>query len=329
VHLRSALVVGGLLLLGGNGLLSIGERHLASGLAALIVATVPVWMIAINAAATRTGVTPATVLALGLGTAGVAVLIGGIGGTGTVGAAVVVLVASALWAAGSVYARTAPLPRHPLVVTSLEMIVGGVLLLAAGAATGELRGFDIGAVSAGSLFGRYCGLSGVVSVAAMFLPAGVQTADELTNASICQRPAQAVLPNQILNLQAERLVVGEDPAGPRADVPAAGLVDVVGLFPPLGPGILPADGDPAVLAVGAGEGAGVEHPDVPVGYDDVLRCLPGVDRELQRPAVLPHRLGQARHPGGHLADRRPGLSGCVRKFVGGGFMRPRGRQDGE
>jgi drug/metabolite transporter (DMT)-like permease len=153
-HLRSALVIGALLLVGGNGLLSVGERHLTSGLAALIVATVPVWMVAINAAVTRARVTRAMLLALGLGTAGVAVLIGGPGGaSAATGSAVVVLVASVLWAAGSVYARMAPLPRDPLVTTSLEMIAGGLLLLIAGWASGELSGFDLRAVSAGSLIG--------------------------------------------------------------------------------------------------------------------------------------------------------------------------------
>jgi drug/metabolite transporter (DMT)-like permease len=153
-QLRSTLVIGGLMLLGGNGLLSVGERHLPSGLAALIVATVPVWMIAINAVVTRTRIASTTLIALGLGTAGVAVLIGGTRGSGAItGSALVVLVASALWATGSVYGRTAPLPRHPLVVTSLEMISGGVLLLIAGTATGELKGFNVHAVSGSSLAG--------------------------------------------------------------------------------------------------------------------------------------------------------------------------------
>ncbi|MGH8877071.1 MAG: EamA family transporter, partial [Stackebrandtia sp.] len=78
-QLRSTLIVAVLLLVGGNGLLSVGETTIDSGLAALIVATVPVWMILINAAVTRTRITATMFLALGLGTAGVAVLVGGPG----------------------------------------------------------------------------------------------------------------------------------------------------------------------------------------------------------------------------------------------------------
>jgi drug/metabolite transporter (DMT)-like permease len=154
VHLRSAAVVGGLLLLGGNGLLSVGEQHLASGLAALLVATVPIWMVVINAAVTRTRITRAMLLGVALGTAGVAVLIGWRAGDAvSYGAAAIVLVASVSWALGSVYARTAQLPRHPLVVTSLEMMCGGALMLVAAAASGEFGRFHVGAISAASLLG--------------------------------------------------------------------------------------------------------------------------------------------------------------------------------
>lgn len=152
-HLRSALIIGALLLAGGNGLVSVGETTLASGMAALIVATVPVWMVLIAAVTTRTRITTATALALVLGTVGVGVLMGGPGGHVDIGAALVVLIASVFWAAGSVYARHAPLPSNPLVVTSLEMLAGGVLLIIAGIATGELSRLDLKAISVGSLVG--------------------------------------------------------------------------------------------------------------------------------------------------------------------------------
>lgn len=153
-HIRSAMVIGALLLVGGNGLLSVGEKHLASGMAALIVATVPIWMVVINATVTRTRITKATMIALALGTVGVAFLMGGPGGRPVdVGSAAVVLVASVFWASGSIYARRAPLPSHALVVTSLEMLAGGLLLLIAGTVTGELNGFDLRAISVRSLVG--------------------------------------------------------------------------------------------------------------------------------------------------------------------------------
>ena len=154
VHIRSALLIGALLLVGGNGLLSIGERHIPSGLAALLVATVPIWMVIINAALTKTRITRTMLLGVALGTAGVAVLIGWRGGDpiGT-GSIALVLVASLSWAFGSVFARRVPLPSHPVVVVSLEMMAGGLIMLVAAAATGEFGRFDAGAISGASLFG--------------------------------------------------------------------------------------------------------------------------------------------------------------------------------
>jgi drug/metabolite transporter (DMT)-like permease len=153
-HIRSALLIGALLLVGGNGLLSIGEQRLASGLAALLVATVPIWMVIINAVLTKTRITRTMLLGIGLGTAGVAVLIGWHGGDAIdVGSAALVLVASLSWASGSVFARRVPLPRHPIVVVSLEMMAGGLLMLVGAAATGEFGRFDVGAISTASLLG--------------------------------------------------------------------------------------------------------------------------------------------------------------------------------
>jgi drug/metabolite transporter (DMT)-like permease len=152
-QLRSALIVAALLLVGGNGLLSVGETSVDSGLAALIVATVPVWMVLFNAAVTKTSVTPAMMVALALGTAGVGVLVGGPGSRVDVGGAVAVLIGSFCWAAGSVYARRAPLPPHPLVAAAVEMIAGGLLLIAAAAVTGEFGRLDLTAVSAASAAG--------------------------------------------------------------------------------------------------------------------------------------------------------------------------------
>ncbi|MFF5253344.1 EamA family transporter [Streptomyces leeuwenhoekii] len=152
-HLRSAVIIGGLMLVGGNGLLSAGEQHLDSGLAALVVATVPVWMVLINALVTRTRIPAALVAALLLGTVGIGVLVGGPGGEVHTGSVVVVVIASALWAAGSVYARSAPLPSHPMVVSATEMIAAGVMLLILGVLRGEPARLRLSEVSAASLAG--------------------------------------------------------------------------------------------------------------------------------------------------------------------------------
>ncbi|WP_394834606.1 EamA family transporter [Pendulispora rubella] len=146
-QVRSSILIGALLLMGGNGLLSLSEKKLHSGLAALIVATVPAWMVIIHAALTKTRIPGPLLLALVLGTAGVAVLVGGPGSAIDMGAAAIVLIASVFWAAGSVLSRTVTLPKHPLVATSLQMLSGGVLLLILGTVRGELATFHIADVS--------------------------------------------------------------------------------------------------------------------------------------------------------------------------------------
>src|SRR5262249_60640452 len=91
------------------------------------------------------------VVGLGLGLGGLALLVGRIdrGGIDPLGAAVCAL-ASFSWAAGSLYARTAPIPRRPLVATSMQMLAGGALLAAVGIAAGELRTAHVASFSAAS-----------------------------------------------------------------------------------------------------------------------------------------------------------------------------------
>jgi len=149
---RSATVVGAFLLLGGNGGVVWSEQRVPSGLAAVVIAAVPLWMALLEWARGESG-RPGRRVALGLasGMAGVALLVNSRGSTGhhtvdPLGALVLVL-ASASWAWGSLVARKADLPRSPFLTTAMEMLAGGTLLLLAGAAHGELARFDLGAVS--------------------------------------------------------------------------------------------------------------------------------------------------------------------------------------
>ena len=159
----SALLVGALLLAGGNGGVSAGERSVPSGLAALLVATVPLWLIVIDRVfnGARIGL-----LALGgliAGVIGVGFLAGPFGGSaghaaaghgGTGGSPgigiVIILIASVSWASGTIASRRVPLPSRPLLATSMQMLAGGAVLLAAAAVTGEFGQFDPAHVSAAS-----------------------------------------------------------------------------------------------------------------------------------------------------------------------------------
>jgi|CXWL01.1.fsa_nt_gi drug/metabolite transporter (DMT)-like permease len=158
VHWRSAAIVGVALLAIGNGLVAWSETLLPSGLAAVLIATVPLWMVLIEALR-RGGTYPTALEAVGvaLGFGGVALLVGrdGLAGHGAVHpmGALALIIAALSWASGSLYSRGAPLPKSPMLATSLEMLCGGAALVVVSLALGEPQGFDLAAVSLRSLLG--------------------------------------------------------------------------------------------------------------------------------------------------------------------------------
>src|SRR4051812_7922049 len=133
----SAAVIGLALLLGGNGLVSIAEQHIASGIAAVVIATVPIWAAGLGATTGQERIGLRQTAGLLLGFVGVASLVAGGGGHASVGGVLTVVAAALLWAAGSVWSRTAPLVRRPLVMTGMEMVCGGLGCAVAGLLTGE------------------------------------------------------------------------------------------------------------------------------------------------------------------------------------------------
>jgi len=147
-QLLTASVSGVLLLLGGNGLVSVAEQRVDSGLAALLVACIPLWIVVLRIGlGDRPGL--ATAGGVLLGFAGVALIFlpgGGDGGT-DLGYAGLCVLASFLWAAGSLLITRRPVPADPLALTTVEMLAGGLVLLAVAAGRGELGGFSFGAVS--------------------------------------------------------------------------------------------------------------------------------------------------------------------------------------
>ncbi|MDQ1685668.1 MAG: hypothetical protein QOC82_2405 [Frankiaceae bacterium] len=135
----AAAVVGTSLLLGGNGLVSIAEQRVASGPAAVIIATVPIWAAVVGALMGQERVSFKHGVGLALGFAGVAALVIGSGSGRADITGVLLLVGAALsWAAGSVWSRTAPLVRRPLVMTGMEMLCGGIATELVGIVNGEL-----------------------------------------------------------------------------------------------------------------------------------------------------------------------------------------------
>jgi drug/metabolite transporter (DMT)-like permease len=143
----AAAVVGVALLLGGNGLVSVAEKRVASGPAAVIIATVPIWATLLGAAFGHERITARHALGLLLGFAGVATLVVGSGGGRLDALGVTELVVAALcWSAGSVWSRSAPLARRPLVMVGMEMLCGGIGCLVAGLVSGEMSDVHLSAV---------------------------------------------------------------------------------------------------------------------------------------------------------------------------------------
>jgi drug/metabolite transporter (DMT)-like permease len=148
---RRTLVIGAALLLGGNGAVAYAETSVPSGLTALMVSVVPLWMALIDRIFYGRRL-PAPVLAgLFAGFAGVALLVGppGRGSISLVGA-LVLTVGSLSWAAGSLYSRGARLPEDSLLATGMEMLTGGACLTLAGIAAGETAHVQLAAISSNS-----------------------------------------------------------------------------------------------------------------------------------------------------------------------------------
>jgi drug/metabolite transporter (DMT)-like permease len=149
---RGAAVVGLLLMFGGNGGIVWAERTIPSGVAGVVIATVPLWMVAIDRVLLGRRQPPAVVAGIVIGFAGAAVLVGGavFGGDLDVRGLLVAVGAAAAWAFGSIYQRHAQLPRRPFVAAGMEMLVASGAFLLAGAASGELGAFSLGVVSRAS-----------------------------------------------------------------------------------------------------------------------------------------------------------------------------------
>jgi drug/metabolite transporter (DMT)-like permease len=151
---RAAFVAGGLLFLGSHGALAWAEQRVASGEAALLGATTPLWLALVDWR-WGSGRMPGALgrVGLALGFVGVALLVApewGSGGRGLAVANAAIVGAAIAWAAGSVYGRGARLPRDVRQSTALQLLAGAVWLAAASAAAGEWRGFSAAAVTPAS-----------------------------------------------------------------------------------------------------------------------------------------------------------------------------------
>jgi drug/metabolite transporter (DMT)-like permease len=155
---RTSLIIGACLLLAGNGGVTISEKYIDSGLAALIVAIVPIYIVLLG---WITGIAPRPTPMMWMGLAGGFFGVGILFGPGlhlhssggrnpTIGISIL-LFTSFIWSAGSLYSRAAKHAPSPFLTAAQQMICGGILLLLSGVITGELPRFHLSSISMLSL----------------------------------------------------------------------------------------------------------------------------------------------------------------------------------
>jgi drug/metabolite transporter (DMT)-like permease len=166
----------------------LAEQWVPSGLVALLVAAVPLWMVILDWAwGSRARPTRSVVTGLAGGFAGVAVLAGspgvGAGGAHEFLGAALVIVGSAAWAAGSIYARHADTPPRPRLWVAMQMLAGGAFLLPLSLSLGEWGRLDTGSISLKSVlallylvvFGALFAFSAYIWLLSVSTPARVGT----------------------------------------------------------------------------------------------------------------------------------------------------------
>jgi drug/metabolite transporter (DMT)-like permease len=151
-QLTGAAIVGLLLVVGGNGFVVLAERTVPSGLTALIIASVPLWIV-IFRRISGDRIHASTFIGVAVGFAGVAFLVVPRGSSGEVdaGGLLLLLVATISWALGTFLSPRLRMPRDALLSTGIQQLAGGIVLLVFGAAMGELAHLEPATWSTGSL----------------------------------------------------------------------------------------------------------------------------------------------------------------------------------
>ncbi|GAA3142628.1 drug/metabolite exporter YedA [Planomonospora alba] len=212
-----AALVGLLLLTAGNGMVSVAEQHISSGLAALLVASTPLWLVVLRfTVRDRPGLLTLAGVLVGFGGVAVLSLTGGSGASDGTGITIILL-ASVSWSIGSFISSRIPMPPNPFAASAVEMAAGGAGLLLIGLAAGER--LDPAVVS-----GRSWGALAYLVVMGS-LVAFTSYVWLLGNAPISLVSTYAYV-NPVVAVALGALVLGEPVTGSMA---VAGLVIVVGV----------------------------------------------------------------------------------------------------
>jgi drug/metabolite transporter (DMT)-like permease len=157
IEWKSTIIIGFLLLVGGNGGVTWAEQYIPSGVAALIIGSVPLWIIVLNLFRPEgRHLDKRVIIGALIGFIGIALLIvptqlsGSSESVHPLGI-ITILLAAIFWSTGSLYSRNAPMPASPLLSTGMEFLAGGTGLLIMGALTGEFAQLNNSLISTRSL----------------------------------------------------------------------------------------------------------------------------------------------------------------------------------
>lgn len=224
-ELRDAAIVGTLLLTGGTGLVAWGEQTVQTGIAALLIGLVPMWLAVYGRVLFRDRIPIPAAVGIAIGLLGIAILAWPAGGVGQLDPAglVALVISPMLWSSGTIYAaRKAILPGPALFATGLEMVAGGLGFLVVAVLTGEFHGFDATAVSATS----WLGVGYLVVVGSLI---GFTTFTWLLTVAPLHRVSTYAYVNPVVAVFLGWLLVGE-PLTPRLVVAAVVIVAAVALI---------------------------------------------------------------------------------------------------
>jgi drug/metabolite transporter (DMT)-like permease len=149
---KSAIIIGTFLVFGGNGMVALAEETVPTGVVALIIATVPLWLALIDRVVLRSA-HPGWRITTGLiaGFVGAGLLVGGgLAADVPLVGMLAAVAAPFLWAIGSIYARQAFLPKDALLGSGMQQLMGGLVLLAVALVTGQLHDLHVAEITRSS-----------------------------------------------------------------------------------------------------------------------------------------------------------------------------------
>jgi drug/metabolite transporter (DMT)-like permease len=226
VELRDSFIVGALLLGGGMGMVAVGEQTVPSGVSALLIALLPVWVAVLGRVAFGERLPRIVLVGIAVGVVGVGILVAPAGSSSlafNAGGLAALFLSPISWASGSLYSsHRARLPRLPLLATAIQMLCGAAALAIMAVAAGELRGFSPAAVTVSS----WLGFTYLVTVGSCI---GYTTYVWLLRVAPLPKIATYAYVNPIVAFVLSAILLGEE-LSPRTVVAAFVIVAAVALI---------------------------------------------------------------------------------------------------